>query len=228
MNESETLATVLEAWQSISKDVPQEALDFEVRLTALTVRLLAKGRPVSAEQLAESWNMPLDQVLTILDQARGNTIEVDDNGDLISAGGLSLSPTPHHLILQDKTLYAWCAFDAMFLPGFLGQRLEIESIDPIRGDPIRMTITPLGIESFSPDSTVLSIAIPGDSCAIEQLGPESEACGQMHFFSSPDSAQVWLNQHPGSVMLTAEQAYQAAYTNWLIRLPDEFKVKEEI
>jgi alkylmercury lyase len=208
--------------------VPQEALDFEVRLTALTVRLLAKGQPVSAEQLAESWKLPLDQVHTILNQARGTKIEVDENGDLIGAGGLSLSPTPHRLILQDKTLYAWCAFDAMFLPGFLGQRLEIESIDPIREDPIKLTITPLGIESYSPKSTMLSIAIPGVSCSIERQGPESEVCGQMHFFSSPDSAQDWLNQHPGSVMLTVEQAYQAAYTNWLIRLPDELKVEEII
>jgi hypothetical protein len=29
-------------------------------------------------------------------------------------------------------------------------------------------------------------------------------------------------------MLTVEQAYQAAYTNWLIRLPDELKVEEII
>lgn len=228
MNQSETLATVLEAWQSITKDVPLDALDFEVRLSALTVRLLAKGRPVSAEQLAESWNLPLDQVHAILDQARGSKIEVDENGDLIGAGGLSLSPTSHRLILNDKTLYAWCAFDAMFLPGFLGQRLEIESIDPINGDPIYLTITPDGPESYSPDSTMLSIAIPGVSCSIEQQGPGSEVCGQMHFFSSPDSAQIWLNRHPGSVMLTVGQAYQAAYTNWLIRLPDEFKVKEEM
>jgi alkylmercury lyase len=208
MKQTKTLTTVLEAWQSISKDVPQEALDLEVRLSALTVRLLAKGRPVSAEQLAESWKLPLDQVHTILNQARGKRIEVDENGD-------------------GSTLYAWCAFDAMFLPGFLGQRVEIESADPISGDPIRLTITPEGPTSYSPESTMLSIAIPGVSCSIERQGPGSEVCDQMHFFSSPESAQVWLDQHPGAVMLTVEQAYQAAYTNWLVRLPDELKVKKQ-
>jgi alkylmercury lyase len=207
--------------------VPQEALDLEVRLSALTVRLLAKGRPVSAEQLAESWKLPLDQVHTILNQARGKRIEVDENGDLIGAGGLSLSPTSHRLRVNGSTLYAWCAFDAMFLPGFLGQRVEIESADPISGDPIRLTITPEGPTSYSPESTMLSIAIPGVSCSIERQGPGSEVCDQMHFFSSPESAQVWLDQHPGAVMLTVEQAYQAAYTNWLVRLPDELKVKKQ-
>ncbi|MHA2298883.1 MAG: organomercurial lyase [Candidatus Hodarchaeales archaeon] len=222
MDKSKNIDTVIEAWRSLTKGVSQEALDLEVRLQALTVRLLALGQPVSAEQLVEPWGFPLEEIKLILKQAEAR-IEVDENGHLIGAGGLSIPPTRHYIRVNNKTLYAWCALDAIFLPAFLDKTAEVESTDPVNNETIRLTITPDGIVSMSPDDIVLSIATPGVSCSYDRVGRSSEVCGQMHFFSSPVSAEVWLKKHPGTLMLTVEEAYQVAHTLWLIRLPEELK-----
>lgn len=222
MNKSKNIDTVIEAWRSITKGVSQEALDLEVRLQALTVRLLALGQPVSAKQLVEPWGLPLEEVKRILKQAEAR-IEVDENDHLIGAGGLSIPPTQHYFRVNSKTLYAWCALDAIFLPAFLGKTAEVESTDPVNNETIRLTITPDGIASMSPDDIVLSIATPGVSCSYDRVGRDSEVCGQMHFFSSPASAEVWLKKHPGTLMLTVEEAYQVAHNLWVIRLPKELK-----
>ncbi len=222
MDKSKNIDAVIKAWSAITKGVPQEAFDLEVRLQALTVRLLAQGKPVSAEQLAENWGFPLGEVHHILKQAEAR-IEVDKNGYLIGAGGLSIPPTQHRFRVNSKTLYAWCALDAIFLPAFLGKTAEIESTDPVNNETIRLTITPNGIASMYPDDVVLSIATPGVSCTYDRVGRDSEVCGQMHFFSSPASAEVWLKKHPGTLMLTVEEAYQVAHNLWLVRLPEELK-----
>ncbi|MHA2174459.1 MAG: organomercurial lyase [Candidatus Hodarchaeales archaeon] len=222
MDKSQNVGAVIEAWRSITKGVPQEALDLEVQLQALTVRLLALGHPVSAEQLVESWGLPLEEVKRILKQAEAR-IEVDENGYLIGAGGLSIPPTRHYFRVNSKTLYAWCALDAIFLPAFLAKTAEVESTDPVNNETIQLTITPDGIASMSPDDIVLSIATPGVSCSYDRVGRGSEVCGQMHFFSSPASAEVWLKKNPGTLMLTVEEAYQVAHNLWLIRLPEELK-----
>jgi alkylmercury lyase len=125
--------------------------------------------------------------------------------------------------VNSKTLYAWCALDAIFLPAFLGKTAEVVSTDPINNETIRLTITPDGITSMSPDEIVLSIATPGVSCSYDRVGRGSEVCEQMHFFSSPASAEVWLKKNPGTLMLTVEESYQVAHELWLIRLPEELK-----
>jgi alkylmercury lyase len=220
MDKTNNIDTEIEAWRSLTKGVSQEALDLEVRLQALTVRLLALGKPVSAEQLVEPWGFPLEEVKRILKQAEAR-IEVDENDYLIGAGGLSIPPTQHHFRVNSKKLYAWCALDAIFLPAFLGKTAEVVSTDPVNNEIIRLTITPDGIASMSPDDIVLSIATPGVSCSYDRVGRDSEVCGQMHFFSSPASAEVWLKKNPGTLMLTVEETYQVTHNLWLIRLPEE-------
>ncbi|MHA2062353.1 MAG: organomercurial lyase [Candidatus Sifarchaeia archaeon] len=222
MDKSKNIDVVIEAWRSLTKGVSQEALDFEVRLQALTVRLLALGQPISAEQLVEPWGLSLEEVKAILKQA-GAKIEVNENGYLIGAGGLSIPPTQHRFRVNSKTLYAWCALDAIFLPAFLGKTAEVVSTDPVNNETIRLTITPDGIASMSPDEIVLSIATPGISCSYDRIGRGSEVCEQMHFFSSPSSAEVWLKKNPGTLMLTVEESYQVAHKLWLTRLPEELK-----
>ncbi|MFX0151117.1 MAG: organomercurial lyase [Candidatus Hodarchaeota archaeon] len=225
MHKSKNINTVIEAWRSLTKGVSQEAIDLEVRLQAITVRLLALGKPVSAEQLVKPWGIPLEGVKQILKQAEAR-IEVNENGYLIGAGGLSIPPTQHFFRVNSKTLYAWCSLDAIFLPGFLGKTAEVESTDPVNNETIQLSITPDGVASMSPDGTVLSVATPGVSCSYDRVGRGSEVCGQMHFFSSPVTAEVWLKKRPGTLMLTVNEAYQVVHTLWLNRLPEELKYPE--
>lgn len=48
-------------------------------------------------------------------------------------------------------------------------------------------------------------------------GPHSEACSQMHFFASHETAEIWLQDRPGIAIFTVEEAWQLAKENWLDR-----------
>jgi alkylmercury lyase len=94
---------------------------------------------------------------------------------------------------------------------------------PVTGEAIELTIAPEGIIAATPEQVVLSITIPGisceagDSCAPNKTGPQSDACSQMYFFSSPEAAETWLKDHPGVVIFTLDQAYRLARENWIDR-----------
>lgn len=44
------------------------------------------------------------------------------SGRIIGFLGLSLTETPHRLEVGDATLYAWCAWDALFLSRLIQDR----------------------------------------------------------------------------------------------------------
>ncbi len=59
-------------------------LELDFRVTFQAIQLLAEGNPVAPESLAEAWELPLDQVHTILRRGKENgSAELDDQGNLI-------------------------------------------------------------------------------------------------------------------------------------------------
>ncbi len=53
-------------------------------------------------------------------------VERDQQGRVVGFSGLTLRPTAHSLRVGDRQLYAWCAWDTLFLPALL---------DETAGDP---------------------------------------------------------------------------------------------
>lgn len=187
--------------------IPQESLDLDLRVTVKTMQALAEGNPIPPEQLARLWDLPLEQVHIILEQAdaRGQ-IQLDGKGNLIG-GVLSLVPTRHRIVFDEIALYAWCAFDAIFAPGVIGKTAKIESKDPVTGEPIELTITRSGIGSIRPESAVVSI-LSGDGDL--RGGPDTPRCTQQLFFASRQSAERWLGDQPGVGILGIGEAFEIA------------------
>lgn len=214
-----TVDDVIQAWTAEYDAASGEIADMlahELKLTTNLLQLLAQGQPVSAAQVADRVDMPVEQIQAIFDRFAARGGEFDAEGNLVGAA-LTLNPTPHYFHVSGNTLYAWCAMDTIFLPGLLDETAEVESIDPVSGEAIRLTITPNGVRDYSPTSAVLSIAVPGISCSREQTGPCSDACSQMHFFRSRETAEIWLKDRPGIAIFTVEEAWQLANENWLAR-----------
>ena len=116
-----TLEKVIEKYREVYDAIPQEALELDLRVTFKTIQALAKGDPISPVQLADIWNMPLDQVQVILKQAEENgRVELNAQGELVGAV-LSLNPTQHRISMDNQRLYAWCSYDAMYTPGVVGE-----------------------------------------------------------------------------------------------------------
>lgn len=70
-------------------------------------RLLAKGIPVAATDLAEAARVPLTRVEAALGEWYG--VRFDDKGRVNGYWGLTLEPTKHRMRIGDRTLFAWCA-----------------------------------------------------------------------------------------------------------------------
>ncbi len=198
---------IIEAYREAYAAIPQDALDLDMRVTIRTLQGLAKGKPVSPDQLALIWEMPLEQVHSVLAGAvAAGQAEIDAQGHLVG-GVLSLNPTVHRISVDGNQLYAWCAYDAIYAPGVVGKTARIESQDPVTGESIRMTITPEGVEDVRPEGTVVSVV--GGKTDMRG-GPNSPRCSQMLFFGSRESANQWLQGRSSVSILTVKEAFEIA------------------
>jgi alkylmercury lyase len=187
--------------------LPEGAYEFELRLQVLALQLLAEGNPVSPESLADAWEMPLEQVNAIFEQAAAQgTLQLDDAGHMVGSY-LSLLPTNHKFRVEDKTLYAWCAYDAIYLPGIIGKNAVIESSDPYSGEPIQVKTSPDGEIDLQPEGIVVTVVgIDADT----RGGAESPRCSQMHFFRSYENAEQWSGDYADVSILTVHQVFELA------------------
>lgn len=197
-----TKEELIKEYREVYEAIPPAAFELDLRITIKTMQALAEGNPVSPAQLADLWEMPLEQVQDILERAKaGGQVEVDDNGDLVGAV-LSLNPTSHQVMIDNKALYAWCAYDAIYAPQVVGKPAEIVSKDPLTGETIQIFITNAGIERVQPQSTVVSV-VGAETNLLS--GPDGPRCTQMLFFASRASAEKWLqNTSKISILTVAE------------------------
>src|SRR5262245_36759190 len=82
-------------------------------------------------------------------------VEWDAAGNVVGAG-LSLTPTPHSYIINDRQFYVWCAGDAITFPILHKTSAVIESPDPINGAKIHLIGTPEGAKEVEPSTAVVS------------------------------------------------------------------------
>ncbi len=200
------LDELIKAWDLENHGIPPEESTLAARLEILTYRALAEGEPVSAARLADMANVPVELAEMLFEQGKALGGEWDEEGRLLG-NVLTLIPTPHHFRVNGNDLYAWCSMDAIHLPGLLGQLAEVESVDPITGQAIHLTIPPDGVPTYRPAETMLSIVLSSG----DRAGPQSPLCRQMHFFASPENAAIWVEDHPSATIMSVEEVYQLVH-----------------
>lgn len=164
------------------------------------ILFLAEGQPVPLERIAVVLERSTDEVATVLRQLP--SIEFDKDGNVVGAG-LTLRPTPHRFTINDRTMFTWCALDALMFPGLIGQTVQVESPCVATGTPVRVKITPNGVEQIEPLQAVVSMLVPEVSADIRR-----SFCCDVNFFSSDEAASQWLTEHPGGTTLSVTGAYQ--------------------
>ena len=174
---------------------------FQLALT----KLLAEGKPVSAQRLSDLIGDPVEFVVTSLQQMQASGCEFNEKGELIGCA-LTLTPTRHQIKVDGSTLYAWCALDTLFLPAYIGKPAQITSTCPVTGTNISLTITPRAIEMVQPAQTVLSV-MTAEQCT---SGIEGTFCSQVYFFASAEAAKQWVGDRSDFAILTVAEAYEFA------------------
>lgn len=180
------------------------------RLIIRTWRLLAEGRPISqtqVEQIASDQNLPRETAMSVIKQIS----EPDRDGNIVGLLGLTLNPMTHRFQINGRTLFTWCAADALFLPGMLKRTAKVESTCPVTKEKIQLTITPEGVEQYDPASTVISIIVPTPMKkgleSVEEIW--AAFCNYIHFFSSSEAASEWFTgRNHDPLILSIEDGHQ--------------------
>jgi alkylmercury lyase len=164
------------------------------------VRLVAEGEPVAIERLAAAAGRSVEDIEAALGEQ--TSAERDEDGRLVGLG-LTLRATPHRYLLDGRTLFAWCASDALMFPVILVRRGVIESTCGLTGQPIRIELTPDGVERVDPRGAVVSGVRPAGQLA----DVRSAICQHGRFFASRQAAARWAAEHPGGEIRLVVEAF---------------------
>jgi alkylmercury lyase len=169
------------------------------RIMPAAIAELARGEPVDVEGLASHAGLPVADVLEFL---HSSPAEFDDDGRLVGFG-LTLRPTAHRFELDGRTLYTWCAPDALAFPVVLGKRARIESPCLATGETIRIELDPDGVRHVDPEEAVVSIVTPDVSLSEFRR----RLCDQQHFFKSAAAAAGWLAERPAAIVVPVRDGF---------------------
>lgn len=189
---------------ALSESMP--SLEGEGRRFALTLtQLLAEGEPVTTAAFAEAAGIDQGVVEELVDGVPG--LDRDDRGRMISFLGLSLTETPHRLEVGDTTLYAWCAWDALFLPRLIDRPARVRSPCRQTGQTVALTVSPDDFEELSPASALVSMLVPERGFGYDVL---ESFCHHVHFFAGREAGERWLAERESddAFLLTVAEAFR--------------------
>jgi alkylmercury lyase len=130
----------------------------------------------------------------------------DEHGRILGFGGLTvLEMGEHRLHLDGRALSAWCAWDTLFLSELLGRTIRVTSRCPVTGERISLTAGPDGVTDLHPAEAVVSLLDPPSAFDADVI---QSFCHYVHFFASCEAAARWTDEHPGTLVLSVEDAYE--------------------
>lgn len=150
-------------------------------------RHLLKGEPMSFAQFMDLLGMSAAEAEEIL-MLYG---EVNSQNEVVGFLGISLFETKHKMLVEDKTIYTWCAADTLLFLRFLGFSAKVESRDPVNGELVKLSVNEDYLEWTDPVPLYISWMEKADSCDIR-----NSFCSHSHFFGSEDNANKWLYENP--------------------------------
>lgn len=177
------------------------------RIAVALYRLLALGAPVSTGSLASTVGIDEAEVGASLEA--WPAVFRDDQGCVIAFWGLALPDMGHRLDIGGQTLFAWCAFDTLFLPKVLDAVVGVESADPQSGVPVRLVVGPEGVRSAEPAEAVLTFARLTEAGGFDD-DVISNFCHHILFFDSAESAAGWKGDRTDVVVLSLDEGVDLA------------------
>ena len=174
-------------------------------LAAAVLRLLSAGEPVPILAAAAAARMPVSQAEPVL--RSWPAVFWDDHGRVTGFWGLALAKMPHRIRHAGVDLYAWCAWDPLFLAYVIGD-LQVTTANPVTGEVITYHIGPDGvITGASPPGSVLSFLRPDQPWDDDVM---TTFCHYVLHFTGPASAERWTAAHPGTFVISPGEAAELA------------------
>lgn len=194
---------IVHRYQPVLELMP--ALSPEQRSLALAIyRGIADEDNISVSHLAAETGWDAAAIDAFLDESPG--VFRDNEGNVIGFWGLSASPVSEHRVYyRGRTLYAWCAWDTLFLPALLGDTCTVESRCAHTGEAISLTVSPESIERTSHPDIHVSMLVPDEGAFTADV--VSSFCHHVHFLADENAARAWVSNHPGIETITLADAF---------------------
>ncbi len=182
----------------------------EQRLGVAIYRQLAEGQPVAPSRLAQALRMATGDVAELLNGPNLKPLTyADPGGRIIGFGGLAVREMAHRFIVDGRTLYTWCAWDSLFIPGILGRKADVESPAPESGARIRLTVAPNEVQGVEPRSAVMSFLLPSaGTFQADALKAIASFCHFIFFFPNSESAAAWTASRPDTSVMSISDAFE--------------------
>jgi len=176
--------------------------------------LLAQGMPVPLEEIAKANGTEVDRVERAVSVAR---CERDPQGRLIDLYGMTLAPSLHRLEIRDKILFSCCALWAHVIPKLVDATVQVESVDPLRRELVRLSVSPAGVESVDHPGAAATLAVATQEAIDDDVC--RAFCCQVRHFVSRESAEEFAAGRPtchavelSELQGAAEQLHQAIWS----------------
>jgi alkylmercury lyase len=192
------------AWQEVfARFRPQ------VVMTTALLNLTGMGKhPVEIERLAEAIGQSPDETVALAGQwayvhVADGLIHFDPEG----------SPYSRYRVKVGARVLdtGGCAVDIFWAVLATSASVRAESRCPTTGTPIRVDLSPEGVELISPPGAIVTVLNPRAPVLQEMNNGENadaNVCSQQSFFASAGAAANWLNAHPGGRVYPVAAAFE--------------------
>src|SRR5947208_3460059 len=157
-----------------------------------TYRRLSEGTAAPPHEIAERAGESVELTEHLLASWPG--VFRSPAGGVVGFWGLTITElVPTHAIeVEGRRLFAWCAWDTLFLPGILGAAVRVESTCPATKETIALVVQPDGIRETSHPHAVVSFLLPSTDFDADVI---QTFCHFVHFFTSEEAGESWTAEH---------------------------------
>lgn len=160
MNESgesvvESKIDVKTAWERYVAEVPSD----EKAVSKAAFHLIRQGRIPSISEISEVLDFSEGQCRSLLEAMSSKGSVTIDEDRITGAGGLTIVPTEHQIILEGIPLYCWCALDTLGIPSVLAEDATVICDDNQSDEFLRLRFEAGRLVDF-PRPLLLQLAPP--------------------------------------------------------------------
>ncbi|MGH7761600.1 MAG: organomercurial lyase [Candidatus Dormibacteraceae bacterium] len=94
---------------------------------------------------------------------------------------------------------------AQSVPTVIGKTVRVEASDPVSGQPVSFVVEGAGTREVNPPSILVSMAVPDGPFGYDVI---ERFCHQVLFFASEETGARWTAKHPGSRLLSVDDAFE--------------------
>lgn len=149
--------------------------------------------------------MELEETETWLEETPG--VFRDEDGRVVGFWGLAIGEMPHRFEVDGTALYAWCAWDTLFMPALIEKPARVESACQQTGETITFSVDADGVSDLSHPDAVVSMLAPADGFDADVM---TAFCHHVHFFVSKKAGDRWLAERDDddAFLLTVAEAHR--------------------